>query len=472
MKEETYRYLFPFEKVKPNSKILIYGAGIVGMEYLKQILLTNYCDVVGMADKNYKNYSAITVPVYSPECIHRLELDYVVIAQRVFTHLSEIKSILLEQGVSNEKIIYISERTEMPSIICEQADGAFLSPAYEKSEVSVAILAAGGIGDMVIQKRLIVELIHFVSECAIDIFYVQNGDFLEYLYENCENINAIVPDLGVRYHTNRSNYTIGIELLSTRYVHVDVLKDKQIPFKYHEFQKRMLILQEESKKENLTSSTLVYAIYQRRLYKGLNAYTAFNYNGAFEIKNKQVDIPLNYEGKKRFQSFKLKKYVTLNFGNGVCKDGSKISKMWSQKNFEQLIASFKKKYPEIEVIQLGGDEGQKLNGVDNYFLGETFGVVAHILKNSLLHIDIEGGLVHIASQLGTKCVVLFGPTSKNYLAYDNNINLSVGKCQNCFGLYDDIYKCARNMEEPECMFSITPETVMAYIETYMEQISH
>ena len=40
MEDEKYRYLFPFEKIKPNSNVLIYGAGVVGMEYLKQIDLT------------------------------------------------------------------------------------------------------------------------------------------------------------------------------------------------------------------------------------------------------------------------------------------------------------------------------------------------------------------------------------------------------------------------------------------------
>ena len=93
--------------------------------------------------------------------------------------------------------------------------------------------------------------------------------------------------------------------------------------------------------------------------------------------------------------------------------------------------------------------------------------MAHVLKNTLFHLDIEGGLVHIATQLGTKCIVLFGPTVKEYYGYEENINISVGTCHNCWGLYTDVNRCARGMAEPECMYSIQPELVMGYVDEYL-----
>ena len=35
-----------------------------------------------------------------------------------------------------------------------------------------------------------------------------------------------------------------------------------------------------------------------------------------------------------------------------------------------------------------------------------------------------------------------------------------GNCHGCAGLYPSVDQCARHMEEPECMYSITPEMVM------------
>ena len=100
-------------------------------------------------------------------------------------------------------------------------------------------------------------------------------------------------------------------------------------------------------------------------------------------------------------------------------------------------------------------------------MGSDFRLAFYLLKNSIVHIDIEGGLVHIATQLGTKCVVLFGPTIKEYYGYEQNINIQAGGCHNCWGLYSDVNRCARSMEEPECMYSITPELVMGYVDEYM-----
>ena len=95
-------------------------------------------------------------------------------------------------------------------------------------------------------------------------------------------------------------------------------------------------------------------------------------------------------------------------------------------------------------------------------------LVAYTLKKSLLHIDIEGGLVHLATQMRTKCIVLFGPTQEEYFGYEENINIKAGSCHDCYGMYLDQSKCARHMEKPECMYSITPEMVMKSVREHLE----
>ena len=97
-------------------------------------------------------------------------------------------------------------------------------------------------------------------------------------------------------------------------------------------------------------------------------------------------------------------------------------------------------------------------------------IVKHILRHAIFHLDIDAGLVHLATQLGTKCIVLFGPTPVDLLGYPQNINITAGDCQGCAGLYDDLYKCARNMDKPECMYSITPELVLEHVEKYLEHL--
>ena len=51
---QKYKYLFPFEKVSPNSRIVIYGASDVGIDYMYQVRVTNYCKLVALLDKNHE----------------------------------------------------------------------------------------------------------------------------------------------------------------------------------------------------------------------------------------------------------------------------------------------------------------------------------------------------------------------------------------------------------------------------------
>ena len=96
--------------------------------------------------------------------------------------------------------------------------------------------------------------------------------------------------------------------------------------------------------------------------------------------------------------------------------------------------------------------------------------MTEILRQSVLHIDIDGGLVHLATHMGTKCIVLFGPTPVSYYGYEENINLKAGNCHECYCLYPETNRCARDMEQPECMYSITPEAVAGAACTYLSSV--
>lgn len=476
--ENSYKYLFPFEKIPLHSRIIIYGAGTLGQDYLRQMQLTHYCEVVAVADKNYHKYPPMIVPVISPDKIHKFEFDYVVIALRMAAALNEVKRVLEGEGVADQKIVCILEREGIQGSLfrehMETADFDRSRLAFFQSPVSVAVLSTGGYGDMVIQKRFIVELLQFAPDCRIDFYNIKAIDFLRPLYSDCENVNQIIPDLGSRYRDNHKNYALALTIEACHFIRVDEWKreefEREKGSEHQEFIGRIEKLKTETSAENVGISTPVHLTMIRRAYQGLHAYSGFNYNGAFHIADKKVSIPLEQEWEQAFQRLQLGKYMTVNFGNGDCMDGSRIAKSWSKDKFERFICLWKEKYPDVAVVQLGAEQSEKLRGAERHILGADFRLSVHILKNSILHVDIEGGLVHIATQLGTKCVVLFGPTVKEYYGYEQNINIQAGNCHNCWGLYSDVNRCARGMKEPECMDSITPEIVMGHIDAYMRSV--
>ncbi len=478
MNENPYKYLFPYEKIPAHSRIVIYGAGTLGQDYLRQMQMTGYCEVVAMADRNYSQYPPMIVPVIPPERIHEFSFDYVVVALRMAAAFSEVRRILKRELVDEDKIMCIFERQEVKvpifkeQLLDRSADKRGL--AFSKSPLSIAVLATGGYGDMVIQKRFIMELLRLAPGCIIDFYNIKAIDFLKHLYIDCPNVNQILPDLGSRYSDNHKEYALALTIEACHFIKVDRWDIKAFTTSgeepYQELAERIGKLKTETETEGADISTPVHLTMTRRLYQGLNAYSGFNYNGAFRIEDKEVHIPFDTDWEHMFISLGLQRYITVNFGNGDCADGSKVAKTWSKNSFEQLTSLLHERYPDITIVQIGADGSEKLTGADRYILGTDFRLSVYILKNSLLHVDIEGGLVHIATQLGTKCAVLFGPTVKEYYGYEQNINIQAGICHNCWGLYSDVNRCARGMKEPECMHSITPEMVMEHIERYMDSV--
>ena len=110
-----------------------------------------------------------------------------------------------------------------------------------------------------------------------------------------------------------------------------------------------------------------------------------------------------------------------------------------------------------------------IEGADRYIIGEDLEVAKYVLKNSLFHFDCEGGLVHIATQLGTKCFVVFGPTPIWFMGYEQNVNIAPKVCGECKGLITDWYtRCYRGYSTPACMASIKPEEVLTLMSDFID----
>lgn len=73
-------YIFPFQLVEPGEKILIYGAGKAGRNYLNQIRSTDYCTVLCMVDKQYETIHLDDMEVVPPEMVKNYEYDHIVIS--------------------------------------------------------------------------------------------------------------------------------------------------------------------------------------------------------------------------------------------------------------------------------------------------------------------------------------------------------------------------------------------------------
>lgn len=462
-----YTFLFPFELVEPHSDILIYGAGNTGIEYLKQIMITNYCNVIGMVDKNADKIGNLVVPIFNIKEVERIKFDYIVIAMKNPTYNEKIICDLHQFNVPSNKIIFVGGRKRVDSVHAGERGNQTNLLSINKKGISVAIQIQSGIGDVIISKKFVKQLLTYSDKVNIDVFC--SNDMAKVFYDENDNINAIVtPQEEVFSNVyNEYDVAVSVRFFLTFYC----FKYDKVKKQSGEFAEMISDLYSAAEKYNKDCSVneRLRIYYERATYsnKSIFQYPKY-YEDVLGIHDSHVDIPLCAEWKKEFERQQISNYITVNYGNGI---GSyNISKQWPLEKFTELVGKIKKQYPELKIIQVGSLEAEKIANCNKYILGENLELVKYVLLNSILHIDIEGGLVHIATQLGTKCVVLFGPTSINAFGYPQNINIKAGDCHNCCGVESDIYKCARHLDIPACMEAISVDMVYKEVDNYLSNI--
>lgn len=169
-----------------------------------------------------------------------------------------------------------------------------------------------------------------------------------------------------------------------------------------------------------------------------------------------------------------KRYITVHDGcdlsnlllNGVS------TKQWPIEHWNGLVARIKKALPEVTIVQLGAFNSRKISGVDVDLRNlTTLDEAAWILKHSSLHVDGESGLVRLGHALHTRSVVLFGPTSPGFFAFDQNSNIVSVPCSDCsWSTPNWVNTCPRGLPGPPCMESIEPDQVMEAVEDWFSAL--
>lgn len=100
-------YLFPYEMIPQNSKVIIYAMGNVGRCYWEQIKNNNYCRIVACADKNADNGINTKFNMISPAELKEYEYEYLIIAVESDGLAGRIIYDLVNNyGVREEKCVF------------------------------------------------------------------------------------------------------------------------------------------------------------------------------------------------------------------------------------------------------------------------------------------------------------------------------------------------------------------------------
>lgn len=107
--EKKAYYLFPYELVPKGARVVIYGAGVVGQDYMSQLNYGSYAEVFAWVDKNYLECIENGLVVSSVKyCVQEKDnYDKIVIAILKESIAKEIKRDLVSRGIREEKIEWV-----------------------------------------------------------------------------------------------------------------------------------------------------------------------------------------------------------------------------------------------------------------------------------------------------------------------------------------------------------------------------
>ena len=157
-------------------------------------------------------------------------------------------------------------------------------------------------------------------------------------------------------------------------------------------------------------------------------------------------------------------YVTLS---RACdgKYGEGHPKLWPLEYYRELVRMLRERFPDTVLVQLGADRNFPSVGADIDLRGETtLEETKCLLKYARLHIDGEGGLVHLRHALQGRSLVLFGPTSPAVFGYAENVNLRSPGCPQPCEWVTPRWTDACILGTHACMKALLPGEVFACAE--------
>lgn len=446
-----------FGYVPEGASIVLYGFGKRGRRFYEINERIRWCSIKCVLDETGGEYYILGEKV---SCIIPEDFDYndtqdwlflVSLADKQIN--TSIVRMLMKKGVEYERIV-----PGDPKIANEQ-----IFP----EDFKVSFIIDGGIGDNIIYKKIILPIMEMINENDVFIF-TGKVDVLRSLYGDIISRDRIRPIEEYK----EQNYSLAFLLdwfpIVTKACFDKIRQYNKSLFNYV----YMLLKYEENDSFIQNDNTMLrYNAYLRRAKnEGKTKYSFLDVNDYFGVNDQKVELTVDNSYLSRCEALGLgEKYIT--YGNGTDKfyikgevSNDRQIKQWPIEYHEKFNRLFKEKFPYIQLVQVGATDSETISGADKYIFGENFEVVKHILKNSLLHVDIDGGLVHLATQLGTKCIVLFGPTPEWFYGYPQNENIRCCSCDACMAMYDDWYIKCHKYEKPICMWQITPELVIKKIE--------
>jgi ADP-heptose:LPS heptosyltransferase len=184
--------------------------------------------------------------------------------------------------------------------------------------------------------------------------------------------------------------------------------------------------------------------------------------------NKNSSLDFIFQSEFYDPAIVQKKYVTVHHGsdkNMIGANGLQTKNLYPEQ--WSRIVEIAQSAGYI-TVQLGTSNEEQIHRVDVDLRGKlSLEDTAYVISMADLHIDTEGGLVHLAKSVNTRALVFFGPTPVNFFGYPSNINIAPKICGDCWWMTKTwAQRCPLGETETPCMASHNEETFANNIQNF------
>jgi hypothetical protein len=323
----------------------------------------------------------------------------------------------------------------------------------------VGIRVSGGLGDYLTIARFIRDLSSFAEGFAFDI-YCTDPPRAQWVFAGVPGLRACYDD--ILFDAAMRRYDLALWVGQFLLVHEDVTNRDRLRARPRLAQAADSAIRYRPKID-LFIKNHPYTdgfLGQKAVYSNANRTDYLHFMAGIPYGGDRFPVDLDAAAPQRF-GLTPGQYITVHngFDPGFVVTAERATKCYPY--FGQVIALLKAQRPDLRFVQLGANTSDRIAEADFDLLGRTsLREASGVLAGALLHIDNEGGLVHLGRCLGVRSAVVFGPTPSNYFGYAGNINIDPVFCGGCWWINQSwMNQCPRDFPTARCMTEQPPVAV-------------
>lgn len=326
-------------------------------------------------------------------------------------------------------------------------------------KLRVLFWLAGGLGDGACARRLVLAYREQMPKAQFFI-YAQLPDVAKTLFGGDDN-TTILADEKIPW----ADYDLVVQVcLTAKFLHADPARIGRLEPTFLPAFERAQEAQ-NNLGELLDDPFLTEAALGRWLYAwGGRRFDLLSYTGGIALPHDETRR-LKTEP-KILEKYGLSgvPYITFHDGTSSAQTvgDKRPTRAWPAVRWCEFFRLFKRQFPQIKLVQLGGKNSPVYEEADFNLVGKTpLSDVPSLLQGAKAHIDTESGLVQLAQYLDVRSVVIFGPTDQEFFGYAKNINLAAGPCGGCmWSSADWVFTCPLGHKAAPCTEAVRAQDAL------------